>query len=657
CRMSNCFNYSRCIGRPFKVYVYDGNNKMSDSYARVVRTIQNSPYYTNQPDQACLFVLAVDTLDRDKSSEDYVNRVSKISSHKLWNRGYNHIIFNLFAGTWPDYAEDLSLSLENAILIKASFSDSTYRLGFDISWPLFGKDYPLHNLQNDGRQPGSLSSIFPIHRKYKAAFKGKRYVLGIGSETRNALHHLHDDLNYIMVTTCKHGNTWREHQDSRCVVDELTYGEYDYQDLLINSTFCLVPRGRRLGSFRFLEALQFGCIPIVLSNGWVLPFSEVIDWKKACVQIDERQLFDVPELIESISDEKILAMKQQSIFLWQTYFQSVTRIVLSTLEIIRGRIDQTNPVHNLLWNHVPGALAALHTPFLEDAQDYPFYSNGIWNSHVQKAFTAIIVVRNYPDRKKSTAFYQLMRTLTSLPVVNKVWIHWRCKQPIIAVSELPRILSNISIVISDFRNQDYYLSNVSNLMHIIETQAILFLEQDAVYNKDEILFAFDIWRSFTDRLVGYASKSHYWNDVHKRYEFTSKWLNYYSIIMLNGAFIHRYYYDLVYHFFSDVALNKIQRLDNCLDIAINTVISYITNKPPVKLTQKKYHKISEEFSSNEPALKVLRRRMSQRWKCLNYLTELFGRLPLIHSYLRYDPLSFKHQLTADRKRHRQTKDL
>ncbi|XP_045919875.1 exostosin-1a-like [Micropterus dolomieu] len=54
---------------------------------------------------------------------------------------------------------------------------------------------------------------------------------------------------------------------------------YDYKEMLHNSTFCLVPRGRRLGSFRFLEALQVQLEKPKL-NKWPSPECAHLRWSQ-----------------------------------------------------------------------------------------------------------------------------------------------------------------------------------------------------------------------------------------------------------------------------------------------------------------------------------------------------------------------------------------
>ena len=144
------------------------------------------------------------------------------------------------------------------------------------------------------------------------------------------------------------------------------YFRWDYDSLLQNSTFCLVPRGRRLGSFRFIETLRAGCVPVLLSNGWRLPFAEVIDWSQAVIQADERLLlqvlhirfpywhilkhillrltlqiniysyliYQVPEMLHSVSQARIFSMRQQTQMLWTRYLSSVDKIVDTTFEVI-----------------------------------------------------------------------------------------------------------------------------------------------------------------------------------------------------------------------------------------------------------------------------------------------------------------------------------
>ena len=63
-------------------------------------------------------------------------------------------------------------------------------------------------------------------RRHLLVFKGKRYIYGIGSETRNALHHLNNGRDVLMVTTCRHGKKWKDWKDDKCDEDNTEYDKY-----------------------------------------------------------------------------------------------------------------------------------------------------------------------------------------------------------------------------------------------------------------------------------------------------------------------------------------------------------------------------------------------------------------------------------------------
>ena len=92
CDMGSCFDYSRCENG-FKVYVYPQveDTKVSPVYQKIIKAIQNSGYYTAVPEEACILIPSLDTLDRDKLSKDYVyNLPKKLLELPYWNYGTNH---------------------------------------------------------------------------------------------------------------------------------------------------------------------------------------------------------------------------------------------------------------------------------------------------------------------------------------------------------------------------------------------------------------------------------------------------------------------------------------------------------------------------------------------------------------------------------------
>ncbi|PAV91540.1 hypothetical protein WR25_24579 [Diploscapter pachys] len=334
-----CFDFSKCSNlEDLKVYVYPQVDSFVPSlvYSKILQIIRESRYYTADPSEACLFILSIDTIDRDKISENYIRDVDTyISSipQELWNEGRNHLIFNHYHGTFPDYSDhDLGFNTGNAIVARASQNLEHFRTEFDISLPLFHKEHPLKG--GEVSESAELTS----KDKYLTSFKGKRYVYGIGSETRDMLHHLHNGESIAMVTTCKHNTDWENYKDDRCEKDNEDYEKWNYEATMKNSTFCLTPRGRRLGSFRFLESLRFGCVPVVLSDNWLLPFSEIVNWEKAALIIPEKHVLLVPDILYKFNRRQILSLKNNGRKIYNKCFSSVEKITITTLEIIWNRI-------------------------------------------------------------------------------------------------------------------------------------------------------------------------------------------------------------------------------------------------------------------------------------------------------------------------------
>ncbi|MEQ2180795.1 Exostosin-1a [Goodea atripinnis] len=74
----------------------------------------------------------------------------------------------------------------------------------------------------------------------------------------------------------------------------------------------------------------------------------------------------------------------------------------------------------------------------------------------------------------------------------------------------------------------------------IVTDAVLSLDEDTVLSTTEVDFAFTVWQSFPERIVGYPARSHFWDSNKERWGYTSKWTNDYSMVLTGAAMFHRY---------------------------------------------------------------------------------------------------------------------
>ncbi|XP_022730520.1 LOW QUALITY PROTEIN: probable glycosyltransferase At5g03795 [Durio zibethinus] len=98
-------------------------------------------------------------------------------------------------------------------------------------------------------------------------------------------------------------------------------GKMNYIQYMKSSKYCLCPRGYEVNSPRVVEAIFYECVPVIISDNFVPPFFEVLNWESFAVFILEKDIPNLKKILLSIPAQRyrrlqLMVKKIQQHFLW-----------------------------------------------------------------------------------------------------------------------------------------------------------------------------------------------------------------------------------------------------------------------------------------------------------------------------------------------------
>jgi hypothetical protein len=159
-----------------------------------------------------------------------------------------------------------------------------------------------------------------VARKYLMFFQGNL----VSGHVRAELLKLHDPAKQIIIVNSH----------------DPTSKQYDYGATLANARFGAAPRGAGLDSYRLSELMQYGTIPVVLADGYVLPFSSVLNWGKFSIAVAEKDVLKIHDILLSLDQPTRIRMARHVAFVFEEFLSSKQRIAAVALAIIERNIKR-----------------------------------------------------------------------------------------------------------------------------------------------------------------------------------------------------------------------------------------------------------------------------------------------------------------------------
>ncbi|KAH8275193.1 hypothetical protein KR026_001601 [Drosophila bipectinata] len=620
CTFWDCLNIYKCEHDRLKVYIYplqdfvdERSDKvattLSSEYFQILEAVLKSRYYTSNPNEACLFLPSLDLLNQNIFDKHLAG--AALASLDFWDRGANHIIFNMLPGAAPAYNTVLDVNTDNAIIFGGGFDSWSYRPGFDVSIPVWSP------------------RLVPQHAHATAQRKfllmvAQLNILPRFLRTLRELALAHND-QLLLLGVCENLDL-----TSRCPVSQ-HHKSLEYPRLLSRGKFCLITKSLRLGQPDLVEILSQHCIPVIAVDNYIMPFEDVIDWSLASVRIRESELHSVMQKLQAISNTKIVEMQKQVQWLFSKYFKDLKTVTLTALEILESRIFPLRARSSRKWNVIDTNARSTFNPLFLPTL-----------APKSQGFTAVILTY---DRVES--LFLLIQKLSVVPSLQSILVVWNNqKKSPPHLSTFPSISKPLKIR----QTKENKLSNRFYPYPEIETEAILTIDDDIIMlTTDELDFGYEVWREFPDHIVGFPSRIHVWDNNTMRWHYESEWTNQISMVLTGAAFHHKFWSHMYTHAMPGDIKDWVDEHMNCEDIAMNFLVANITNNPPIKVTPRKKFKCPE--CTNTEMLSADLNHMRERSACIDRFSKIYGRMPLRTVEFRADPVLFRDNFPDKLKRY------
>ncbi|OMO76246.1 EXTL2, alpha-1,4-N-acetylhexosaminyltransferase [Corchorus olitorius] len=196
--------------------------------------------------------------------------------------------------------------------------------------------------------------------------------------------------------------------------------------------------------------------------------------------------------------------------------------------------------------------------------------------------------KRYDLLKKSISHY------ASCPRLDSIHIVWSEPNP--PSDSLERFLNRV--IQSNSRNgrkvelvfdinKEDSLNNRFKEIKNLRTDAVFSIDDDVIFPCSSVEFAFTVWQSAPDTMVGYVPRMH-WVDEKKGKDkyiyggwWSVWWTGTYSMILSKASFFHKKYLKLYTERMPASLKDYITKNRNCEDIAMSFLVANATGAPPI----------------------------------------------------------------------------